>query len=168
MSWGKTQRQQLIVSVRGDHICIFAYVCWKFLLHTFSHCIIWTPRSFEIFIHHETNCHDVANNTQEQPIKECKVLNLQNLLLDPTPCNTGFLIHHKTNCHDIANNSQEQPIKECKVLNFQNLLLDPTPCNTGFLIGAGSRVPAPVFFKQSTRLLKYEIFKKKIINLTKY
>ena len=101
------------------HICIFAYVCWKFLLHTFSHCIIWTPRSFEIFI------------------------------------------HHKTNCHDVANNSQEQPIKECKVLNLQNLLLDPTPCNTGFLIGAGSRVPAPIFFKQSTRLLKVRNLKKK-------
>lgn len=94
------------------HICIFANVCWKFLLHTFSHCIIWTPRSFELFI------------------------------------------HHKTNHHDVANNSQEQSIKEYTVLNLQNLLLDPTPYNTGILIGARSWVPAPIFFKQSTWLLK--------------
>ena len=32
---------------------------------------------------------------------------------------------------------------------------------TGFLLEAGSRVPAPVYFEQSTRLLKCEIKQKK-------
>ena len=50
---------------------------------------------------------------------------------------------------------------EMRVLNCRVLVLKDTPATSrqrkdvpGFLLEAGSRVPAPVYFEQSTRLLK--------------
>lgn len=69
--------------------------------------------------------------------------------------------------------NQEKNVDSARIHEiYKNFTYDPVK-TAGFLLEAGSQVPAPIYFEQSTWLLKVQkckkkIVKKKIINLTKY
>ena len=110
---------------------------------------------------------DMLHSIISSPLSKC------HSLLTLFQCGVVHALVIQSTCVELINYKMEQskyttPIKDLISLDSLMLHFGQTS-TTGFLLEAASRVPAPVYFEQSTRLLSAKLKKKKgkkkIINL---